>query len=654
MSVGWGIIGCGWVVRDYVAPALRDAENASVVACVDPSYDAREAVGRIFPQARTLAGIQELFEVPGLDAVYVATPNHLHREAVLAAAEAGKHVLCEKPISPTLAEAKEMVRACQRAGVVYATAFDQRFHAAHLHLRGLVGEGSLGTVCSVRIRYACWLPPEWSPDGISTDNWRADPERAGGGAFTDLAPHGVDLAQYLLGEDLVETKAILQRRVFDYSVEDGASLIGRFTSGALLSQQVAYNTREVFPRRELEVVGTEAMAVATDTMGQTPGGTLEIVHSPDGNRESVEVPDGWRSPFLNQIEAFGDALISGKPFPHPPERDLHTMELLELQTTRDDPSKKAARPKVADMRNKDTKRAGAPGASKETPHGSRIPEDWPSDAGLPSYICTNCGFWQKYFRRPERCPVCEDARHVLPEGGYEFLTAAEMGERVRCVREEVEPGVWKFSVEPAVGISPSGYLIVSDDGNVAFEGCPFYDEEALGHMESLGGVEFVSASHPHTYGAVWQIVERFGPEVSIHREDLGWASAFGVTLPFDSALDLPGGLRLLHTGGHFDGHAVMHDPGRGILFVGDAVKLELADSDPTGRTSDGISAHKAFVRRVPLTRAELGKYREVFEGLEFSKTFTPFEQCTNVGPQEVLGLIDAQLDGLPFVGVLGL
>lgn len=289
---------------------------------------------------------------------------------------------------------------------------------------------------------------------------------------------------------------------------------------------------------------------------------------------------------------------------------------------------------------------------RETPHGSRIPKEWPGDADLPAYLCTNCGFWQKYFREPSRCPVCEDSRHVLPEGGYEFLTVEEMRKRVECVWEEVEPGVWKFSIDPAIGISPSGYLVVSDEGNVAFEGCPFYSEDALSHIESLGGVDSVSASHPHTYGALWQLAERFEPDVCIHHDDLGWATAFGVTLPFDDELKLPGDLRLLHTGGHFAGHTVMMDDGRGILFTGDAVKLELAASDPTGRTADGISAHKAFVRRVPLTHSELRRYREVFSALDFSQTFTPFEQCDNVGPEEVLKLIDAQLDGRPFVGIL--
>ncbi|WP_119069826.1 Gfo/Idh/MocA family protein [Rubrobacter indicoceani] len=327
-AVGWAIVGCGWVVRDYVAPAFDAAENASVVAVADPSEAALNTVSQTLPDAKRHRDPRSALLEAGVEAVYVATPNHLHREAVLLAAGAGKHVLCEKPVAPTLREAEEMVIVCKEAGVTYATAFDQRFHAAHLRLKELISSGRLGRVCSVRVRYACWLPPRWSPDEISEDNWRTDPLRAGGGAFVDLAPHGIDLVQHLLGEDLVETKTLFQRRIFDYAVEDGASLIGRFASGALFTQHVAYNTPETFPRRELEIVGTEAMALATDTMGQTPGGTLEIISAETGRREEVEVPGIERSPFLNQISAFSAALLSGEPFEHGPGRDLKTMEIV--------------------------------------------------------------------------------------------------------------------------------------------------------------------------------------------------------------------------------------------------------------------------------------------------------------------------------------
>lgn len=218
-----------------------------------------------------------------------------------------------------------MVGACEAAGVAYATAFDQRFHAAHRRLRGLLEDGALGTICSARIHYACWLPPGWAED-----NWRVDPARAGGGAFVDLAPHGLDLVSYLLGEPIVEVSCLSQRRVFGYPVEDGAALVGLTAGGALVIQHVAYNTPDAYPRRTLEIVGTEAMVIATNTMGQTPGGKLEVVDPNDGTRRVVEIPpEEDRSPFLAQVEAFAASLLGGEPFPFSPEHDLHVMRLME-------------------------------------------------------------------------------------------------------------------------------------------------------------------------------------------------------------------------------------------------------------------------------------------------------------------------------------
>jgi 1,5-anhydro-D-fructose reductase (1,5-anhydro-D-mannitol-forming) len=264
--------------------------------------------------------------------VYIATPNHLHAAPTLAAARAGKHVLCEKPMATNSAEAETMAAACAAAGVVYATAFDQRFHARHQRLRQLVAAGELGTITCARIHYACWTPGDWRPatDDGHHDNWRVDPQRAGGGAFIDLAPHGLDLTQYLLGDELVEVACLLQRCVFDYPVDDGAALVGRFAGGALLTLNVAYNCPDQFPRRRLELIGTRAMAVAHNTMGQTPGGTLHLIDADHGYAREVAVPaDEDISPFQRQIAAFSQSLLSGAPFPFPPARDLHTMRLLE-------------------------------------------------------------------------------------------------------------------------------------------------------------------------------------------------------------------------------------------------------------------------------------------------------------------------------------
>ncbi|MGI4943421.1 MAG: Gfo/Idh/MocA family protein [Janthinobacterium lividum] len=326
-KLGWGIAGCGWVARDFVGPAMQASVNGRVTALYDPDPESLQRAATLFG-AQPHAGLDAFLATPGLGAVYVAAPNHAHRPLVEAAARAGLPVLCEKPMATTQADAQAMVDACAAAGVLYATAFDQRFHAGHRLLAGMVAEGRLGTVTAIRIVYACWLAADWTGDGNSGDNWRIDPRRAGGGALMDLAPHGLDLSSYLLNERLTEVAAIGQARVHRYGVEDGALLMARSASGVMVQMHVAYNCPETLPRRRLEVVGTAGQVIARDTMGQTPGGTLEFIDAATGVTEPVPVPGADRSPFLNQVEAFAGAVLDGGSFPFTGAHDLHIMDLV--------------------------------------------------------------------------------------------------------------------------------------------------------------------------------------------------------------------------------------------------------------------------------------------------------------------------------------
>ena len=244
--IRWGIAGCGWVARDYVAPAIMASRNGRLAALHDIAPASLDRAAAAFPDAAAQPDLAAF--LAGVDAVYVASPNDAHRTLVEAAAAARVPVLCEKPMATTFADASAMVAACAQAGVAYATAFDQRFHPAHQHLAGLVASGALGTVTAVRIAYCCWVGY-----GFGGDNWRIDPARAGGGALMDLAPHGLDLASMLLGDRLVDVAAMGQSRVHDYAVEDGAMLVARTAGGALVQLHVAYNCPETFPRRRLEV-----------------------------------------------------------------------------------------------------------------------------------------------------------------------------------------------------------------------------------------------------------------------------------------------------------------------------------------------------------------------------------------------------------------
>ena len=320
-GISWGIVGFGWVARDYAAPGIL-AAGGRIAAVSDPSPAARDAAASL--GAHPCSALPELLARPGVDAIYVATPNHLHRQAVEAAAAAAKPVLCEKPMAATLADAEAMARAVRRAGVLYGTAFDQRHHPAHGAMRDAIAAGMVGQVTAVRIAYCCWVDACWT-----ADNWRADPARAGGGALMDLAPHGLDLVHFLTGEPLADIAALTQARVQDYAVDDGAVLIGRTAGGVLAQVHVSDHCPEALPRRRLEVLGTRGQLAAENTMGQTPGGAVAFTDGATGESRPLPVPDPLASPFARQMAAFGRAVSGGDHSPFDIERDLGLMRLLD-------------------------------------------------------------------------------------------------------------------------------------------------------------------------------------------------------------------------------------------------------------------------------------------------------------------------------------
>ncbi|WP_375454863.1 Gfo/Idh/MocA family protein [uncultured Methylobacterium sp.] len=323
-AVGWGIVGYGWVARDYMAPGIRAAGHRLVAVC-DPGETSRRAAQD--EGARAYDTLERLIGDPEVEAVYVATPNHLHREAVEALAAAGKPVLCEKPMAARLGDAEAMTEAVRAAGIFYGTAFDQRHHPGHRAMRAAIRDGRLGTVTAIRIVYACWLDRRWA-SFAGQDNWRIDPVQAGGGALMDLAPHGLDLVDFLLGESIRDITALTQARAQDYAVDDGAVLIGRTPGGVLASLSVAYNCPDALPRRRLEVVGTKGMLSAIDTMGQTAGGTATFIDGATGSPEAVRF-DAAASPFTEQVRAFGSALRRpAERAAYSAARDLHTMRLI--------------------------------------------------------------------------------------------------------------------------------------------------------------------------------------------------------------------------------------------------------------------------------------------------------------------------------------
>ncbi len=150
-KVRWGLIGCGDIAKKRVAPALRDSARSELVAVSRAKADLAEAFARQFGAGKWYADWHDMLRDSEIDAIYIATPVHLHAAQTVAAAEAGKHVLCEKPMALNVAECDEMLAASEANNVKLGIAYYRHFYPLVRRLKELLEVGEIGTPPTIRV-----------------------------------------------------------------------------------------------------------------------------------------------------------------------------------------------------------------------------------------------------------------------------------------------------------------------------------------------------------------------------------------------------------------------------------------------------------------------------------------------------------------------
>ena len=269
MSKGlrWGLIGASTIASEHMIGAMR-ANGGDVVAVLssDASRGQRYAETHGIPRSTT--DLAALAEAPDIDAVYISTTNELHRDQVFAAAAAGKHVMCEKPLALTLADAQAMVAECKRHGVVMGTNHHLRNAATHRAMRNAVLEGRIGKPLFARVFHAVYLPPH-------LQGWRIRTPGAGGGVILDITVHDADTLRFVLGDEPESVTAMVScAGMGEAGLEDGVMGVVRFAGGVLAQFHDAFTTR--YATTGFEVHGEEGSLVATDCMTQQPKGEVAL------------------------------------------------------------------------------------------------------------------------------------------------------------------------------------------------------------------------------------------------------------------------------------------------------------------------------------------------------------------------------------------
>jgi predicted dehydrogenase len=309
-KIRWGVIGAGGIARRRTIPeGILPAANAELVAVCSSSPQTTREVASQF-NAQACASVADLLRAD-IDAVYIATPVHLHAAQACQAAAAGKHVFCEKPLGLTVAEAREMLAACRQARVRFGTAFMMRYQSQHQAALQMVQDGKIGKPVYARAQLSCWYPP-------LPGAWRQNPKLGGGGSLVDLAGHCLDLLEMFLGP-VSSVNGATGRRVNKYKSEDTAVVLARFRNGALATVDACFCIPDNSSKNRLELYGSSGSILAQGTLGQGAAGEMTAFLEAAGKgydaKQARSAAEGLpiTPPPVNlyraEIEAFSQALL---------------------------------------------------------------------------------------------------------------------------------------------------------------------------------------------------------------------------------------------------------------------------------------------------------------------------------------------------------
>ncbi len=295
---GWGLIGASTIAHEWVIDAIR-AVGGEIVSVMSTSAERGAKYAADHGIAKSVTTVAELVGDPDVDAVYISTTNELHRDQVLAAARAGKHILCEKPLAMSLEDAHAMVKAASEAGVIMATNHHLRGAETHRAMRDAIAAGKIGKPLAARVCHAGYLP-------VHLQGWRLEKPEAGGGVILDITVHDTDTLRFVLGDDPVEAIAFGQYGgMAQAGLEDATMGALRFKSGLIAQFHDGFTTK--YAVTSFEVHGSEGSLFGRNCMIQKPGGTVTLRNA-DGE---TELPIDHRNLYENTLIAF-DAAIAGK------------------------------------------------------------------------------------------------------------------------------------------------------------------------------------------------------------------------------------------------------------------------------------------------------------------------------------------------------
>ena len=294
----WGLIGAGDVARKRIAPALRDLSNCELVAVSRGRAELAADFAKEFGARKWFSDWRELVADNEIEAVYIATPVYLHCEQTIAAANAGKHVLCEKPMAMNVRECDEMIAACERHNVKLSIAYYRRFYPLIERIKQLIESGEIEKIIVAQMNAFEYF----DPSAENPRRWLLEKAKSGGGPMMDFGCHRIEVLTNLFGQ-IKRVESLVANTLFEREVEDTAAAIFQFENGTCANLTVSHAAFEA--QDTLDIFGSKG-SIHVAVLNQSE----IVVRTKNGQRsEDYPPPKNVHQPL---IADFTDAVLNNR------------------------------------------------------------------------------------------------------------------------------------------------------------------------------------------------------------------------------------------------------------------------------------------------------------------------------------------------------
>ena len=270
----WGVAGCGNFLEGTFLPAFQNLKKSKLVSIYSSNKQRAEFIKNKFNAENSFDNYKEFLN-SDIEAIYISSKNSDHYQQVIDAANAGKHILCEKPLSITAKQAKEMVAVCKKNNVILTVNYVMRHHPIIKKTKEFIDSKLLGKIVSISAKYNFDYQPN--------DNFRFKMDESGGGALRDLGTHMIDLMRYLGGE-ISSISGTVDNIIYDSKVDDFAAAMIKFKNGGYGDFNVSFNVSE--PVNRIEILGHRGTIIIDKMIGQRQAATKMTISLKDEGRKA--------------------------------------------------------------------------------------------------------------------------------------------------------------------------------------------------------------------------------------------------------------------------------------------------------------------------------------------------------------------------------